>query len=136
MDKISTSLSSVIDSLTPALQKLSETFCVSVDYLRENAMHYILEYGQYCLAKDIIWWTGLWFTIGFILCIGLWILELCMNADGELDADGRKAFSQVIFGIAIITIIAMITATISVSIPYLMSPEMYSIEQVMKLIPQ
>lgn len=59
----------LITSLEPALQKLSETFCVSVDFIRENAMKYILEYGEYCAYSEIIGDIALWFFIGLIVLI-------------------------------------------------------------------
>ena len=46
MNELSKSASGLVDVLTPTLQKLSETFCVSIDFVKENAMQYIIGYHQ------------------------------------------------------------------------------------------
>lgn len=133
MKELASSAASLMDALNPALQKLSETFCVSIDYIRENAMYYILEYGQYCWIRSVVWWE---FWILLIFGTIAVIVYPLMKSDYrkpytedelKLFAAYRKyapwpviALALLVFGV--------------VSFPYFMSPEMYSIQKVMELI--
>ena len=46
MNELSKSTAGLVDAWAPMLQKLSETFCVSIDFVKENAMQYIIGYHQ------------------------------------------------------------------------------------------
>jgi hypothetical protein len=134
MNELSTAASNILNSIEPALTKLSETFCVSVDYLKLNAMEYILRYGRYELMVnifiDILWMLGISAVIiGFAVLIGRLIYDEYNNYD-DTSFDWKKIIkiSSIIMGSFILLIVVFQVIT------YVSSPEIYSIKQVLKLI--
>lgn len=113
-----------VQAIDKLLANIADTLNISVDMLKENGMHYVLEYGKYEFWSGFVW-TFI-FTTLIVLLFG--ILSLVgMGENGNLDI---KSFSILILIITVIlTVILIIT-----SLPYIMSPEMYSIKQVIELL--
>lgn len=119
----------IITSLEPALQKLSEIFCVSMDTIRLHGMEYILMYGQYECVNKTIQAVGYSFITLFII---FFVVIMIIMSEGSIadDEDFKKVFK--LAGIAIVVIELVIVMMMTIT--YFICPEMYSINAVMKLI--
>lgn len=145
MDKIGT-------ALEPALQKLSEIFCVSVDAIRENGMEYILMYGKYAWIQDLIstlLWSG---VLGGFVVVALAALGVSSAEDlvevpnrdtlfGEAFKKARRDAARplqkkIIKGAIVLYIVQLIVMIVANSLPYWVCPEMYSIHAVVNLVSQ
>lgn len=119
----------LINAMEPALIKLSETLNVSIDFLKENAMFYIMEYGRYHLAKQLtaalICTTIIGATWASILLVLLYD-----EYHGKWKLSKKKLILAALAPFLIISIILIVTTVM----PYLASPEMYSIEKILKLV--
>lgn len=134
MNELAVSTSNILNSIEPALTKLSETFCVSVDYLKENVMQYIMMYGKYELMtgifNTIIWMSILsGVIIGFAVLIGWFIYE--EYSDYNSEPYNWKKIIKISSKIAIFFILMLIVFQLVI---YVSSPEIYSIKQVLELI--
>lgn len=133
MNELAVSTSNILNSIEPALAKLSEIFCVSVDYLKENIMEYIMMYGRYELMRGIfnkIIWLSLLsgVIIGFAVLIGYFI------HDEYGDYDEPYNWKRIIKISSIIAISFIVIIIIFQLVVYISSPEIYSIKQVLELI--
>lgn len=133
MNELAVSTSNILNSIEPALTKLSETFCVSVDYLKENVIQYILMYGKYELMTGIfnkIIWLSLLsgVIIGFTILIGYFI------HDEYCDYDEPYNWKRIIKISSIISISFIVIVIVFQLVVYVTSPEIYSIKQVLELI--
>ena len=133
MNELAVSTSNILNSIEPALTKLSETFCVSVDYLKENAMQYIIMYGRYELVANILGKiiglsivSGV--TIGIAVLIGWFLYDEYGNHNKSYN---WKKIVKISSKIAISFILMVV---IFQSIIYFSSPEIYSIKRVLELI--
>lgn len=114
-------MENLYNDLQPAIQKFSEIFCVSTEYIQEHFMEYVLEYGKYCFARNIIQ-IGIWtliFSLGMLLGIHFYETEI---------GDVKKSIKIIAF---LIPIILFLGCEI---IPYFANPTIYSIEKIMELI--
>ena len=111
------------NNIEPIIKKLSEVFCVSVDFIEKNLMNYILEYGRYTMIKDSLFFG----IIIFLIMVFIVFCAVCEYCD---EIELRTIFW---IGLFIICFDIFITFFIFI-LPYLVSPTMYSIEQVMNLI--
>lgn len=127
MDKIGT-------ALEPAIQKLSEIFCVSVDTIRENGMEYILMYGEYHWVTTTIH-NVLMSLLAWAICLVLIIfIAACWIEDtyDESEEKFRKTAS-IVFTFSLLVLLCGGAFLVS-SIPYWVNPEMYSIKAVSELV--
>ncbi len=115
----------LINAIEPALIKLSETLNVSIDFVHENASYYIMEYGRYHLAKQL---TSAFILATIIGVLGATLLPLLYD---ELWKLSKKKIILVLLAPFLIASITLIAAAI---IPYLASPEIYSIEKILNLV--
>ena len=125
-------MNELINSLNPALQKLSDTFCVSVDTIREHGMEYILMYGKYHVTTHCI--KAMIVTIIAALCCEALTFLFTAWIISEEACDEEKALKISIIVHAIVFILVVLAVFLAMIIPYWVSPEMYSINAVMQLI--
>ena len=112
----------LIGGLEPALQKLSEIFCVSVDAIRESGMQYILMYGKYHYINMLVCNLLLSATISVLIVFMIWAIV-----------------DKTPYVIKLKHIVAMFVACMAIcfsllSLSYWVYPEMYSINAVMRLL--
>lgn len=137
MENITTSISTLLDSMNPVVQKLAETFCVSVDLLKENAMTYILMYGRYEWINTLIFDVCvLGLLVGLIVGAGvfmgwLWYYDEIVCLD-DVAVSVKKSLRNTLIGYILWVLLVALCSSAS----YLISPEIYSIKAVMELIPQ
>ena len=140
----------IISGLEPALQKLSEIFCVSVDAIRENGMQYILMYGRYEWIQSTITAICLVFVVWGIIFTGVCITHFGTSEDvftftyiqGDYDDAAEKdkelkkdkAFKKLVSILIRLLIASALIAIIASSIVYFACPEMYSINAAMDLL--
>lgn len=126
MDKIGT-------ALEPTLQKLSEVFCVSVDTIRENGMEYILMYGEYHWVATTIH-NVLMSLLAWAICLVLIIfIAACWIEDTYDESEERfRKTASIVFTVSLLILLCG-GAFLASSIPYWVSPEMYSIKAVAEL---
>lgn len=104
------------------IQKLADMFFISAEYVQAHFWEYVLMYGKYHFWKEFPL-----VIVAAIFCTGLIMLGLPLVSDIEDDKKLAK--------FAVFTLCAIIAITaLMVSLPYIMSPEMYSLEAVMELI--
>lgn len=142
----------LIESIEPALTKLSETFCVSVDTIRENGMQYVMMYGRYSYINDTVFTMAATLVVYLILCFLVWGFlvseaerkerkmyvsyeegtESIESAEIDLcdKKETNKALAVIVFALLLVEIIVFCIC----SIPYWACPEMYSVNAVMDLI--
>lgn len=143
MEQISTSLSGLISSVEPALQKLSELFCVSLDVIKENGMEYILMYGQYHLVSSIlnaIIFTTITLLFTVVPCLMGFYYHNSFNNyyDIEIIKEREKCNNNlkhkyIKYGLSIYLGFVLFITAICL-IPYLLCEEIYSIQAVISLI--
>jgi len=130
MDEITTSISELIDSFTPMIQKLSELFGVSVDAIKEHGMEYVMAYGRYHVVnqtlKDIC-------VISFVTALIVAIIERLISLDMSDDDKVPSKKTFILFGIGIVLAVAVLCVLVN-AVPYLVSPEIYSIQAVLDLV--
>ena len=120
-----------INALTPAFQKLSEIFCVSVDAIQANALPYILQYGRYDAINSMFQnFFGTAIVLFILLVIASLFWFLLEIADG-LEEEVCYMLYQAV-GIACIAIIVL--SALYPVIMYFVSPEVYSIRAVIQLL--
>lgn len=114
-------MTEIYNDIQPVVQKLSEVFCISAEYLEEHLIEFVLEYGKYYLATDLV------IGIGIILFITVVVAAIAIMVY-------KKSTKSVITSASIFFISISIILSMLVSIPYFASPTMYSIQAVMRLI--
>lgn len=141
MEEVSTALTSLINNLEPAFQKLSEVFCISVDTIRQNGMEYIMMYGKFCWVQDISIMMPIVAIIYIIasVFIGMnryseWRLNTCYRDDKEQNEIHNKKIAKkiVLFIIGGFVLIESFLF-IAISTAYFACPEVYSIKMFMSL---
>lgn len=138
MDSVGTALAGLLTTVNPALQKLADLFCVSVDFIKEHAMEYIMMYGRYHLATNTI--DNVLFAWGIISVIfgiigGIWFLVFGVDAYDEEDAIEAKRKIKVFAKFTAFLMLGVaVLITICGVVPYLVSPEIYSIQAVYDLV--
>lgn len=139
MNELTTTISSLLATLEPALQKLSEMFCVSMDLIKENAMEYIMMYGRYHLSLELVdtGWKIIWLLIIIGTLSTILIFTFATDSYGNMESDKLNRNKKVIIPIGLLLfIIISIYFIISTCLPYWISPEIYSIKSVLDLMNQ
>lgn len=126
MNNLTKSAGSLIDAITPAIEKLADIFNVSVGYIQENFQYYLLEYGKYVCTKETLQTVGILGLIFVAMSAYVAIIIWC-----EYEVENMR---KIIKYIILIILFILIAITAFNTLPYLISPEMYSIEAVSKLI--
>lgn len=129
MNELAVSTSNILNSIEPALTKLSETFCISADYLKENAMQYILMYGEYEYVTKIIPSLVIGMLVGLIVLI-IYSMSHYDEDEEKLTISKRKIFIVTILSFFITFVFLFSISTIK----YFASPEIYSIKAVIELL--
>ena len=130
MDEIATSISELINSFTPMIQKLSELFGVSVDAIKEHGMEYVMAYGRYHVVNKTLHNVVLISLLAALLVVTIESL-IYLEIKDEEPTQSKKPF--ILCGIGIVLLAAIVVALLNV-VPYLASPEIYSIQAVLNLI--
>ena len=130
MDEITTSISELIDSFTPMIQKLSELFGVSVDAIKEHGMEYVMAYGRYHVVDKTLHNVALISLLAALLVVAIEPL-IYFEIKDEEPTQSKKPF--ILCGIGIVLLVAIVVALLNV-VPYLVSPEIYSIQAVLDLV--
>lgn len=129
MEELGLTLSQLINTLNPLMVQLAETLGTTVDFVEQNFMFYLLEFGKYRaftqiplnLCLGILGSGGLGLVYLFLACI--------MFEDCSEKAEKR------IFIIGLILVITVLLGTIFWDlICYLVSPEIYSITEAMEVL--
>ena len=128
-------MENIIKSIEPAIQELSDLFCVSVETIRENGMEYVLMYGKYRWVTNISN-SVLVSSVIFALAFALALIFVATFSDYDyMDCAEKKNFNKNAIKTLIISYsVLVLIVIISISIPYWVSPEMYSIKAVMDLV--
>ena len=129
-------MNELVNSITPALEKLSELFSVSVDYIQANLIDFVLRYGRYAMANEII--DGFIVLGCIIVAIFLVVLFVCCAFvcpdDEEEWSDFKATMKRVgkLLLIAFLVIYIVICAT--TFLIYIVDPEIYSIKKFLDLV--
>lgn len=123
-----------VQNIEPMLQKLSEVFCVSVDTIRESGMEYILMYGRYYYITSIInkmlIMCILLSLVALLVCVGF----LSTISQKDLDKITEKKLNRITVVCCIISYFLLLAILfVCFSLPYWLTPEMYSINAVIEL---
>ena len=114
-------MNNLYNDLSPAIQKLSEIFCVSAEHLQEHLMEYVLMYGKYYMARDVL----------AVLVIAIVIPATLLLAHCILEGEPTETFVRISLGIGLIV---AIVGLIWNFVLWNVSPEIYSVDAVMGLI--
>lgn len=123
-------MNDVFTDLSQISSKLSEIFNVSVEFIENNLMEYVIKYGKYVMIKDVIALTGIYiFLVVPLFTFGAW---LGIQTIGEFESEkGEKRF-WIIWAIMLaLGLVLLISYNI---LPYMISPEIYSIDAAIKLL--
>lgn len=130
-------MDNLVMTIEPALYKISELFCVSVDYLKENFMNYALMYGKYSLVDNIFTsiivislifltfttiYTGVYYS-----CFVDW------SYDDEEEKKKKQFFKKSIKVIAYSMLSIMAAFALFNIALYVISPEIYSLKAILRL---
>lgn len=109
------------------IQKLADMFFVSVEYVQAHFWEYVLMYGKYHLVDNL---GGMFCDMVMsCLCGGLLGLVFFYLFTGEDFPTKEQAIKIILPSI----VIACVLVLIAYFAPYLIAPEMYSLEAVMRL---
>lgn len=120
-----------LESLDSLFAKIADIMGLAVDQVQANGMDYVLEYGRYCFAKELASTIGGFLIFGSIIMGLVWI---GMGAWFQEDFDFEKPFVKSRNISIAIYVLVFLTVLINYSLPYLMSPTMYSIEKCLQLL--
>lgn len=132
-------METIINSLEPALQKLSEIFCISIDTIKSNGIQYILMYGKYEWIINMIIAIVISGMISLFSIIVICLIHYENNRRTYDDEPGMPTHNSILknmyfkYGTRVFIGIILFIIVIF-SLPYLICPEVYSIKQVMQLI--
>lgn len=113
-----------LQSIDKLLANIADSLGIGVDMLKENGMQYILEYGEYIFWSGFVW--NFFFITSVLACVEALV---CLGLSSEQELNVKSFTITTIIFIVLDIIILYLTA-----MPYIMSPEMYSIKQVIELI--
>lgn len=113
-----------VQAIDKLLANIANALNISVDMLKENGMHYVLEYGKYEFWSGFVW--IFLFVTFLMIVIGLFVISML----AEENSLSIKSFLTTNLILCVIAVIILITT----SLPYIMSPEMYSIKKVIELL--
>ena len=118
------------NDIRPLIQKLSEIFCISTEYLQEHLMDYIIEYGKYYVVSNYIDLVA--FMLLLFICA---LVGIAVWLNTEYIEDEAKKYMKTVIKYSCTAFIGLLVVLFILCIaPYLASPMMYSIEKVMRLI--
>lgn len=117
-------MNDVFTDLSLISSKLSEIFNVSVEFIENNLMEYVIKYGKYVMIKDVIALTGIY--IFLIVPMLTFLTGLFIDF-----FNNEKIFWIIWATILIMGLIFVISYNV---LPYMISPEIYSIDAAMKLL--
>lgn len=123
-------MNEIVNAITPALQKLSEIFCVSVDAIKAHGMEYVMMYGKYHLATSTLQDTLASLIFSTLGVCFLWGVGYML---WSIDHDCESKKNWVISGSIVIGLIVLFSILSNV-VPYIVSPEIYSIQAVLNLV--
>lgn len=123
-----------MQSLNLMITKIAEYFDVSVKFLQENLMDYVLEYGRYELVNNLF---GDVFKISLFIGIPLALFtffQLIDLVDYDFSENVVSSFKKgmkivLIIAISIFSFLSIMTITHEL-ISYKVSPTMYSVKEV------
>ncbi len=123
-----------MQSLNLMITKIVEYFDVSVKFLQQNLMDYILEYGRYGLVNNLFDDV---FTIIPLICIPLALFtffQLCDVFEYDFSENAVSSFKRkmkpvLIIAISIFSFLSIMTIAYEL-ISYKVSPTMYSVQEV------
>ena len=135
----------LINSLEPMISKLSEVFCISVDFIKANAHGFILEYARYTLFKSISGAVVISLVIGILLaCAAMFITSLvCEELEefgekglGIYCKNGERVSTAKIYGsvFASVLLLTLIIGLMVCLLPYFASPEIYGINALLSVV--
>lgn len=113
-----------LEKLDQLFGKIADALGVAIDQVQEHGMEYIMMYGKYCFAKQVMPTIGWAIIIGFVL----WVIISMVMA--ECGVENSRIY--VITGISSVGGV-VVFRVFSILLPYLISPEMYSIEKALQL---
>jgi hypothetical protein len=105
------------------IQKLADMFFVSAEYVQVHFWEYVLMYGKY------EFWSTLRapiFVAAFFSAFVIWVWFSYEDQFGDIDNITFKKIAIIVAGITALIIVLY-------TLPYVMSPEMYSLKAVMRL---
>lgn len=129
MEQLSNTISGVIENIEPLIVELASALGTTVEFVEQNFMFYLLEFGKYRaftqiplnLCLGILGSGGLGLAYLFLACV--------MFEDCSAKAEKR------IFIIGFILVITVLLGTIFWDlICYLVSPEIYSITEAIEVL--
>lgn len=135
----------LINSLEPMVNKLSEVFCVSVDFIKANAYEFILEYARYTLFKSIPIAIILSLLAGIAINgVALFVTSLvCEELEGQGEdgygiyrKNGERISKVKIYATVAISVLllALIIGMAICLLPYFASPEIYGINALLSAV--
>ena len=135
----------LINRLEPMVNKLSEVFCVSVDFIKANAHGFIIEYARYTLFKGIpvaitlsllagIAITSVVLLVTSLVCEGL---EECGKDGCGIYRKNGERISEAKIYVTVAISVLLLTLIIGMAIcllPYFASPEIYGINALLSVV--
>lgn len=145
----------LLKTMNPVLQKIADTFCVSVDYVRENLGHFVLEYGKYTMTVHVVHGVTTAFCWSLVLAIlGIaFVLGTTYYYDDEhyetitvngkngeesyrkavKNGDWKKWIKLCVWSGIMLVLIPTAVTFCYYFVPYIISPEIYSLNAVVDL---
>lgn len=119
-----------IQSLDALFTKVADLLGVGLDMVKANGMEYVMMYGRYyfwsSLSGDLLWILSMVLLVSVLVGVLVWTI---FDFDCRLDFKKKHILPLALFPIGLTLLITLIS-----SLPYIMSPQMYSIEKVLQLL--
>jgi len=115
------------------LKTIADTMGLSVDFVKSNAMEYVLQYGKYDLINNV---GNTFSLIGGIALIIALVSQLVVKCDYTSTESDIKSLNKFTKWLCIITICILVSVIGFEVLKYCVSPQIYSIKAVMELIKQ
>jgi hypothetical protein len=143
----------LLKTMNPVMQKIADTFCVSVDYVRDNLGHFVMEYGKYTMTVHVVHsvttafcWSLVIAIMGIVCVLGGAYYydgehyELVQGkTDGESykkcvkNGEWKKWIKLCVWSGLMLVLIPTAVVFCYNFVPYAISPEIYSLNAVVDL---
>ena len=111
---------------------IAETLGTTVELVQQNSTYYILEYARYSLIKNIGYEVTFWCLISAVISSVLSVVYGFYLLDDTVQEDEFSP-SMLVKPFFIIYLLVITVNVVFAIIPYFVSPYMYGVEQILKL---
>jgi len=121
------SLNNILNSIAPAVERLAQLFNTSADFIQANFMEYVMMHGKYQAFENSLWVVGIMFGIALFFVS---VLSFYAFLEGGFMEIAKIMATTLIIAFIVFSLVAFITCIL----PYLVSPEIYSLKALMNLV--